>query len=128
MSGELSEETGGDDPESNVFDIEAERLIRQYSRQFASDLIVRAEEIALVSHRRRITRQDVMLASLEVNQERKRTSGREFSMLFGSACLGAAIQGSITEFGMVPLRPLLLGVYIALGVLGLGLIFYGMRR
>jgi hypothetical protein len=109
------------------FDPEAASLIGQYARQFASDLIVRSQEIAIGAHRRRVRREDVLLALQEVNQERKRTSRRELAMLLGSACLGAALQGSITELGMAPLRFLWLAVYIGLGLLGLGLLFYGSR-
>jgi hypothetical protein len=105
---------------------QAEKAIKQFVSDFATSLILQAKLIAYRSKADLVLSTHVDEALDTVNRNRKQTWSRELLIILGSALLGAFVQGFISELSSG--NSWLIATYVALGFIGMFLVFLGLRR
>ena len=104
----------------------AEELASKYVNEFSVSLLLQAkllawnrnDDIVLSNH------VEAALNFIRKSEEKKRV--RELAMLFGSAFIGAFLQGALTELSNN--RAVWVFVYAILGMIGAFLVFWGFRK
>jgi hypothetical protein len=111
--------------ESKDLHPQAELRAREYIDSFAEALLLQSKTLAAIQEA------DVVLSThvddaRDIIKSQKRSRARELTLIFGSALLGAFIQGFPTELATG--RQVMTLVYTALGFLGMLLIFVGLQK
>jgi hypothetical protein len=112
--------------ESKDLHAQAELRAREYIDSFAEALLLQSKTLAAIQEADVVLSTHVDDARDIIIKAQKRGRARELTLIFGSALLGAFIQGFPTELAAG--RKVMTLVYTALGFLGMLLIFVGLRR
>jgi len=64
----------------------------------------------------------------EINRERTQSGGRQLLTLIGGALFGAFIPGFVTELTAAKPHVVPIAIYTGLGLVGMLLVFMGLRR
>jgi len=105
---------------------QAEKAIKQRVSDFSIALILQSKLIAYRSKADLVLSTHVDEALDTINKDTNRSWSRELTIILGSALLGAFVQGFVSELSSG--NPLLIATYVALGFIGMFLVFWGLRR
>jgi hypothetical protein len=103
----------------------AEALAQRHINDFATSLLQQAKTLA---HQRKddvVTSNHIKEALNIIHKEQKQSWWRELIIMIGSALFGAFIQGFITA--LLTEHVLLIAIYTLLGLVGMSLVFWGLR-
>ena len=104
----------------------AEQVAKEYVDEFAASLLLQAKMLAFQENADLVLSNHVADARQVINRERKPRWSRELLIVIGSALFGAFIPGFITELSAG--HQILIAVYTIMGLLGISLVFIGLRR
>lgn len=104
----------------------AEQLARDIVDDFAATLLLQSKLVAAQQKAELVLSSHIEEAMNIISREQKRGWSRELLIVVGAALFGAFIPGFITELSTG--RQLLIVIYTVLGLLGMFLVFLGLRR
>lgn len=104
----------------------AEQLAREIVNDFAANLLLQSKLVASQQRAEVVLRVHIEEALNIISREQKKGWSRELLIVIGAALFGAFIPGFITELSAG--RQQLTVIYTALGLLGMFLVFLGLRR
>lgn len=104
----------------------AEQLAREYVGDYAASLLIQSKVIAFQQRADVVLTPHIEEARNVINREGKKSWSKELLILIGAALFGAFIPGFITELSAG--HQLLTVIYTILGLLGMFLVFLGLRR
>jgi hypothetical protein len=105
---------------------QAEELARELATNYAASLVLQGKILAFQQRSDEVQSVHIEQARDIISGEQKRGWTRELLLVFGSALVGAFIQGFITELSAG--HQLLTAIYVVLGFIGMLLVFSGLRR
>jgi hypothetical protein len=104
----------------------AEQLAKDYVDDFAESLLLQSKTLAVLQKADVVLSTHVDDARDIIIREQKRGWSREFFIIMGSALFGAFIQGFITELSAG--RKALIAIYMIMGVAGMLMVFWALRK
>ena len=105
---------------------QAEQLATELATNYAASLVLQGKILAFQQRANQVQSVHIEQARDLISGEQKRGWNREIQMIFGSALVGAFIQGFITELSAG--HKLMTAIYVALGFSGMLLVFSALRR
>jgi hypothetical protein len=105
---------------------EATELARNYIIDFATALLLEAKNIAFNKRASIVLDIDVEEALSRVTKKRKDSWAQETGLIIGSSLFGAFVQGFVSEVSAG--NTLLIVTYTLMGFIGLGIVFWSLRR
>ena len=119
----------GPSTQDQVIEVEvhltAKELIRAIIRDFGTALLLQSKIIAFQRKDPLVSKNHVDEALEIIQQERKQKHGRAWSGALGGIIFGTFVQGIITELAGRR-HPVVIAIYVILGLFGLVLIFVGL--
>ncbi len=106
---------------------QASLAARNYVREFATLLILQAKIVAHQRNDEMVLKNHIDEALEVINRQRKESRFRQFYTIFGGALVGAAVPGFITEVTSQTVKGDIVSLYTVLGLIGLGLVLWGLR-
>lgn len=104
----------------------AEDALKRYAKDYAAAILLNARLDAFRDNSEEIQLRHVEKAIEKLNKPNKRAWAKELMITVGGALFGAFIQGFITELSNG--NPILITIYVILGLAGMLLVFNGLTR
>jgi hypothetical protein len=104
----------------------AEEVAQEYIDEFTASLLRQARLLAFQENADLVLSSHVADARHIITRERQKRWTRELLIVLGSTLFGAFISGFITELSAG--HRLLIAVYTLMGLIGMALVFGGLRR
>jgi hypothetical protein len=105
---------------------QAEKLAKQYIKDFSISLLLQAKLIAYRAKADIVLRNHIDEAIETINKNKRQSWSHELSIILGGAFLGAFIQGFLAELSSG--NAILIAIYTLIGFIGMFMVFWGLRR
>ena len=105
---------------------QAEELARELATNYAASLVLQGKILAFQERVNEVQSVHIEHARDLISSGQRKGWKKEMLLVFGSALVGAFIQGFITELSAG--QRLLTAIYVSLGFAGILLVFSGLRR
>lgn len=107
---------------------DAQKRVVERVHEFGASLLLEAKLCSTVDRSGLVLPKHIDEALDRLNTKKQTNPRRELRIVFGGAFFGAFVQGFITEVAAQRINPVVVAVYTMLGLVGLFLVLWDLRR